>query len=95
MNHAVLHIVFHVYGRLVLGHRIGVCELGLPKFVCSALVLGRGVVVGRLGAAKAQNKLFRACKVVFQHCRQLSGAASPQNGNQRPCRAASGRKPAK
>ena len=74
MNHTVLHIVFHVYSRLVLGHCIGVCEL--PKL----LVLGRGVVVGKLGAAKAQNKLFRACKVVFQHSRQLSGAASPQNG---------------
>ena len=46
----------------------------------------RGVVVGKLGAAKAQNKLFRACKVVFQHSRQLSGAASLQNGNKRPSR---------
>ena len=61
-------------------------QAGAAKVSCSALVLGRGVVVGKLGAFKAQNKLFRACKVVFQHSRQLSRAASPQNANKRPCR---------
>ena len=52
MNHTVLHIVFHVYSRLVLGHCIGVCELGLPKFPVAHLYWDAALLLASLGLPK-------------------------------------------
>ena len=65
MNHTVLHIVFQVYSRLVLGHYIGVCKLGLPKFPVAHLYWDAALLLASLGLPKRKVNFSGLVKLFF------------------------------